>query len=414
MHLEHVKELEKKYLLGAYARYEVLVDRGTGAYLIDKANKRYLDLLAGIGVNSLGYNHPKVKQVLRKQIKKPLHLSNLLYHEYQGRLAEKLTQVSGLDRVFFSNSGTESIEGCLKFARAWAKKQSAENPKFRFLTLDGGFHGRTYGALSATGQKSYRDPFEPVVPGFDYVQFNDVEDLERKFTDDVCGVMFETIQGEGGIRPVSEAFYKRARLLTLQKGALLIIDEIQCGLGRTGRWYAFHKFAPAENKEMLPDLVASAKPLGLGIPLGAVLLKQHVADAFQIGYHGTTFGGGPLACRASLAYFKILEEENLLARVREVGDYFKSKLETLRDLPVVKDVRGDGLMLAVELQVSGKEIVKQLIQQGYILNCTHETVLRLLPPFIITEKQIDKFVRALRPVLEAQNVSNESNVKGTH
>jgi acetylornithine/N-succinyldiaminopimelate aminotransferase len=410
--LERVKELESKYLLGAYARYDVLVERGSGAYLIDKSNKRYLDLLAGIGVNSLGYNHPRVKQVLRKAIKKPLHVSNLLYHEYQGRLAQKLCSVSGLDRVFFSNSGTESIEGCLKLARAWAKKQAGG--KFRFLTLESSFHGRTYGALSATGQKKYRDPFEPVVPGFDYVNFNDIEDLEKKFTNDVCGVMFETVLGEGGIRPVSEPFYRRARELTAKNGALLIADEIQCGLGRTGRWYAFHKFAPPDNKALLPDLVASAKPLGLGIPLGAVLMKQHVADAFQIGYHGTTFGGGPLACRASLEYFKILEAENLLARVQEVGAYFMAKLQELQDLPVVKEVRGDGLMLAVELKIPGKEIVKQLIQQGFILNCTHETVLRILPPFVITEKQIDKFMRALRPVLEAQHVASESNTQRAH
>jgi acetylornithine/N-succinyldiaminopimelate aminotransferase len=401
MNLEHVKELEGKYLLGAYARYDVLIDRGSGAYLIDKSNKRYLDLLAGIGVNSLGYNHPKVKQVLRRQIKKPLHVSNLLYHEYQGRLAEKLCSVSGLDRVFFSNSGTEAIDGALKFARAWGK------PKFRFLSLADSFHGRTFGALSATGQKKYRDPFEPLVPGFDYVKFNDVDDLERKFNDEVCAVIFETIQGEGGIRPVSEQFYRHARELTRRNGALLICDEIQCGLGRTGRWYAFHKFAAATDKEMLPDIVATAKPLGLGIPLGAILLKQHVADAIQLGYHGTTFGGGPLACRASLEYFKILEEENLLARVRELGDYFMNRLQELKELPIVKEIRGDGLMLAVDLHVPGKEIVKQLIQQGFILNCTHETVLRLLPPFIITEKQIDKFMRVLKPVLEAQHVGRE-------
>jgi acetylornithine aminotransferase/acetylornithine/N-succinyldiaminopimelate aminotransferase len=406
MHLEHVKELESKYLLGAYPRYEVLIDRGSGAYLIDKSNKRYLDLLAGIGVNSLGYNHPKVKQVLRKQIKRPLHTSNLLYHEYQGRLAEKLANVSGLDRVFFTNSGTESIEGCLKLARAWAKKNSPG--RFRFLSLDNSFHGRSYGALSATGQKKYRDPFEPVVPGFDFVKFNDVADLESKFGTAVCAVIFETIQGEGGIQPISEQFYRRARELTAQNGALLICDEIQCGLGRTGRWYAFHKFAPPENKEMLPDLVASAKPLGLGIPLGAVLMQQKIADAFEVGYHGTTFGGGPLACRASLEYFKILEDEKLLERVQELGQYFLARLQELQDIPVVKEVRGDGLMLAVELKIPGKEIVKQLIQQGYILNCTHETVLRLLPPFVIKEKQIDKFVRALRPVLEAQNVATES------
>ncbi len=398
MQLAHVKELEKKYLLGTYARYEVLIDRGSGAYLIDKSNKRYLDLLAGIGVNSLGYNHPRIKQVLRKQIKKPLHISNLMYHEYQGRLAEKLCEISGLDRAFFTNSGTESVEGCLKFARVYAK------PKFRILSLDQSFHGRTFGALSATGQKEYRDPFEPLVPGFEFIGFNDVEDLQKKFTDDVCAIMIETIQGEGGIRPISEQFYRRARELATEKGALLIVDEIQCGLGRTGHWFAFHQFAAPTDKTMLPDIVASAKPLGLGIPLGAILLREKVAAAIQVGQHGTTFGGGPLACRASLEYFKILEEGNLLERVRIVGSYFKKRLEELKDLPVVKEVRGEGLMLAVELKVPGKEIVKQLLAQGFILNCTHETVLRMLPPFIITEKQIDKFILALKQVLEAQRV----------
>jgi acetylornithine/N-succinyldiaminopimelate aminotransferase len=380
MQLQHVKELESKYVLGTYARYEILVDRGTGAYLIDKSNKRYLDLLAGIGVNSLGYNHPRVKQALRKQIKKPLHVSNLIYHEYQGRLAEKLSKISGMDRVFFTNSGSESIEGSLKFARAFAK------PKFRVLAFDNSFHGRTFGALSATGQKKYREPFEPLVPGFDFIKFNDVADLE------------------GGIHPISSDFYRRARELTRQRGALLIIDEIQCGLGRTGVWYAFHRFAPPEKKEMLPDMVASAKPLGLGIPMGAILLTEKVASAIKPGQHGTTFGGGPLACRASLEYFKILEEDNLLEHVRKVGAYFKQRLQELADLPVVQEVRGEGLMLAVDLKIPGKDIVKQLLEQGFILNCTHETVLRMLPPFIITEKQIDKFIRALRPVLEAQKM----------
>ena len=405
MHLDHVKEFESKYVLGTYARYEMLVDRGSGCYLIDKSNKRYLDLLAGIGVNSLGYSHPRVRQVMRKAIKRPLHISNLLYHEHQGRLAEKLVTVSGLDRVFFTNSGTESVEGCLKFARAWAKPQS----KFRILAVDGGFHGRTFGALSATGHKKYRDPFEPLVPGFDFVNFNDVKDLENKFTDDVCAVIFETIQGEGGIRPVSEEFYRRAREITQKNGALLICDEIQCGLGRTGRWYAFHKFAAADDKDNLPDLVASAKPLGLGIPLGAILLRQHVADAISAGMHGTTFGGGPLACRASLEYFKILEEEKMLDRVRELGDYFRKRLDDLLAIPCVEEIRSDGLMLAIQLRVPGKEIVKELLQQGFIINCTHETVLRLLPPFIIKEKQIDKFMRTLIPLLEAQNVGSENS-----
>jgi acetylornithine aminotransferase/acetylornithine/N-succinyldiaminopimelate aminotransferase len=402
MQLTHVKELESKYVLGTYARYDVLIERGNGATLIDRSNKRYLDLLAGIGVNALGYNHPRIKQVLRKQIKRPLHISNLFYHEYQGRLAEKLCAVSGLDRAFFCNSGTEAIEACLKFSRAWGGRagNTGDKRKFRILALENSFHGRTFGALSATSTVKYREPFEPLLPGIDFVNFNDAADLDRKLTDDVCAVLIETVQGEGGVRPISESFYRSARALTLERGALLIADEIQCGLGRTGEWFAFHQFVGKNEKDLLPDLVASAKPLGLGIPLGAVLLKEKVASAINAGEHGTTFGGGPLACRASLEYFKIIEEDDLLDYVRKTGAYFKSRLDELASLSVVKEVRGRGLMLAVDLNVPGKEIVKQLLDQGFIINCTHETVLRFLPPFVITTKQIDKFVKALKAILE--------------
>jgi acetylornithine aminotransferase/acetylornithine/N-succinyldiaminopimelate aminotransferase len=402
MQLTHVKELESKYVLGTYARYDVLIERGSGAILIDRSGKRYLDLLAGIGVNALGYNHPGVKQMLRKQIKRPLHISNLFYHEYQGRLAEKLCTISGLDRAFFCNSGTEAIEACLKFARAWGGRagNTSNKRKFRILALENSFHGRTFGALSATSTAKYREPFEPLLPGFEFVNFNDAEDLERKLTDDVCAVLIETLQGEGGVRPISESFYRAARSLTSERGALLIADEIQCGLGRTGEWFAFHQFIGQNEKDLLPDLIASAKPLGLGIPLGAVLLKEKVASAINAGEHGTTFGGGPLACRASLEYFKIIDEDDMLAYVRKTGEYFKGRLDELGSLSVIKEVRGRGLMLAVDLNVPGKDIVKQLLEQGFIINCTHDTVLRFLPPFVITTKQIDKFVKALKAILE--------------
>jgi acetylornithine aminotransferase/acetylornithine/N-succinyldiaminopimelate aminotransferase len=402
MQLTHVKELESKYVLGTYARYDVLIERGSGAILIDRSGKRYLDLLAGIGVNALGYNHPGVKQMLRKQIKRPLHISNLFYHEYQGRLAEKLCTISGLDRAFFCNSGTEAIEACLKFSRAWGGRagNTGGKRKFRILALENSFHGRTFGALSATSTAKYREPFEPLLPGFEFVNFNDAEDLERKLTDDVCAVLIETLQGEGGVRPISESFYRAARSLTSERGALLIADEIQCGLGRTGEWFAFHQFIGQNEKDLLPDLIASAKPLGLGIPLGAVLLKEKVASAINAGEHGTTFGGGPLACRASLEYFKIIDEDDMLAYVRKTGEYFKGRLDELGSLSVIKEVRGRGLMLAVDLNVPGKDIVKQLLEQGFIINCTHETVLRFLPPFVITTKQIDKFVKALKAILE--------------
>jgi acetylornithine aminotransferase/acetylornithine/N-succinyldiaminopimelate aminotransferase len=402
MQLAHVKELESKYVLGTYARFDVLIDRGSGAYVIDKSNKRYLDLLSGIGVNALGYNHPRVKQMLRKQIKRTLHISNYFYHEYQGRLAEKLCTLSGLDRAFFSNSGTEAVEACLKFARAYASRAHTNGgaPKRRILALENSFHGRTFGALSATAHKKYREPFEPLVPGFDFVQFNDVADLERKFSDDVCAVIVEIIQGEGGINPISAEFYHRARALTRERGAVLIADEIQCGLGRTGKWFGYHEFVEPTDRAALPDIIACAKPLGLGIPLGAVLLKEEIASAIKPGEHGTTFGGGPLACRASLEYFKILEEDGLLEHIRETGAYFKTRLEELKTLSIVKEVRGVGLMLAVQLNIPGKDIVRHLLDRGFIINCTHDTVLRFLPPFIITRKQIDKFLMALKAALE--------------
>jgi acetylornithine/N-succinyldiaminopimelate aminotransferase len=401
MQLSHVKELEQKYILGTYARHDVLIERGSGVYLVDASNKRYLDLLAGIGVNALGYNHPRVKQVLRKQIKRPLHVSNLFYHEYQGRLAEKLCKLSGLDRAFFTNSGAESIEACLKFSRAYAGRSltNGSGRKYRVLAMDNAFHGRTLGALSATASKKYREPFEPLVPGFEFVEANNIADLEKKLTSDVCAVLIETIQGEGGIYPLKEEFYRAVRRLTSESGALLVADEIQCGLGRTGQWFAFHQWIAPTDRAMLPDMIACAKPLGLGIPMGAVILKEHVAAAIKAGEHGTTFGGGPLACRASLEYFKIIEDEKLLNQIRETGAYFKSCLEGLKDLPVVKEVRGIGLMLAIELNVPGKEYVKKMLERGFIINCTHETVLRFLPPFIISPKQVDKTVRALREVL---------------
>ena len=401
MQLSHVKELEQKYILGTYARHDVLIERGSGVYLVDAANKRYLDLLAGIGVNALGYNHPRVKQVLRKQIKRPLHISNLFYHEYQGRLAEKLCKLSGLDRAFFTNSGAESIEACLKFSRAYAGRAltNGSGKKYRVLAMDNAFHGRTLGALSATANQKYREPFEPLVPGFDFVEANNVADLEKKFTPDVCAVLIETIQGEGGVNPLKEEFYRAVRRLTSQSGALLVADEIQCGLGRTGQWFAFHQWIDPNDRAMLPDMIACAKPLGLGIPMGAVILKENVAAAIKAGEHGTTFGGGPLACRASLEYFKIIEDEKLLDHIRETGAYFKARLESLKDLPVVTEVRGIGLMLAIQLNVPGKDYVKKMLERGFIINCTHDTVLLFLPPFIISNKQVDKTIRALREVL---------------
>ena len=394
MPLSHVKKLEDQYLAGTYNRYEVLIERGSGAYLFDRSNKRYLDLLAGIGVNALGYNHPRILRILRKQVKRPLHVSNLLYHEYQGRLAERLARISGLDRVFFTNSGTESVEGCLKFARLGNPPE-----KRRILAVEGSFHGRTLGALSMTFESKYREPFGPLVPGTGFIRFNDTQDLERQVTDDVCAVIMEVVQGEGGVRPISEDFYLKARRLTRERGAALICDEVQCGLGRTGHWLALHKFAGQDAYEDLPDLVSIAKPLGGGIPLGAILMKESVSRNISAGLHGTTFGGGPLGCRVSLEMLKVIEEEDLLAHARETGEYFRKRLSECLDLPVVEEVRGDGLMLGLQLNVPARRVVEQLLEAGYIANSTRETVLRVLPPLIVKKKQISRFVEALRPLL---------------
>jgi len=400
MPLHHVKQLEERYLLGTYNRYNILVDRGSGAWLIDRQNRRYLDLLAGIGVNALGYSHPRLLQILRKQIKRPLHVSNLLYHEYQGRLAERLAGISGLDRVFFTNSGTESVEACLKLARVYANREEPTPRKYRILAVEGSFHGRTFGSLSATWEPRYREPFEPLVPGFEFVRFNDVDHLEERFGDDVAAVILEAIQGEGGVRPISEAFYRCARRLSREHGAALIADEVQCGLGRTGRWLAVHKFASPEARDDLPDLVPLAKPLGGGIPLGAVLMKDEVARCFGQGLHGSTFGGSPLACRLSLEMLKIIEEDGILEHVRDAGGKLLRQLDRLRGLPGVVEVRGEGLMLGVQMTEPCRPLVDRLIGEGFITNCTRQTVLRLLPPLIVRHKQLDKFVAVLRRLLE--------------
>jgi len=398
MQLSQVKELEQKYILGTYARYDVLIERGSGAYLVDAANKRYLDLLAGIGVNALGYNHPRVKQVLRKQIKRPLHVSNLFYHEYQGRLAEKLCKLSGLDRAFFTNSGAESIEACLKFSRAYAGRvpHNGSGKRYRVLAMDNAFHGRTFGALSATASKKYREPFEPLVPGFDFVEANNIADLEKKFTNDVCAVLIETIQGEGGIFPLREDFYRAVRRLTTEHGALLVADEIQCGLGRTG--FPFHSQALGWQ----PDLLSVGKALGSGVPIGAALVSEKVAQTISAGDHGSTYGGNLMATRAAAFVLEQLMEGGVIEHVKQVGAHFERQLRTLAlKHPVIVEVRGAGVMRGLQLSVDAMPVVDQARQRGLLVNRTDEKVIRLLPPLTIEAADIDRAVNILDEVFAA-------------
>lgn len=395
---ELIAELEKRVLIPTYDRLPILAVRGEGCYLYDENGKKYLDFLGGLAVNSLGYAHPEIMAALRDEAETILHVSNLLYHPYQAPLAEKLTRLSGMDRAFFANSGTEAIDGAMKLARAYARKQAAAEPfeRYEILALENSFHGRTFGALSATWPKKYRQPFEPLVPGVRFVRQNDIAHLRESFTARVAAVLLEVIQGEGGVVKVREDFLKATAELCRAHGALLICDEIQCGLGRTGRFFAFTKFG------LHPDVVVVAKPLAAGLPLAAILAREEVAQAFSPGMHGTTFGGGPLQCRLALKVLEILERPGFLAHVGEVGAYFRAQLERLRaELPVIREVRGDGLMMAVELVTSGKSVVRQGLEAGVLMNCTQEKVLRFLPPLIIEPKHVDELVAVLRPILAA-------------
>jgi acetylornithine/N-succinyldiaminopimelate aminotransferase len=398
MSLASVSRMEAKLLLPTYERQPILFVRGRGVYLWDSQGKRYLDFLSGIGVNALGHSHPAVQAAIKRQAGRLIHVSNLFFHEYQAELARRLTEISGLDRAFFCNSGTEAWEGALKLARAFAQMNnrngSKANPKTRILAMENSFHGRTFGALATTGQPKYRAPFVPLMPGVSFVKFNDLDDLQRKFDSSVCAVCIETIQGEGGIRPVNAEFLELASRLTKQSGALLVLDEIQSGLGRTGRHFAYQHYG------VLPDVVTVAKPLACGLPLGAILTTERVASCMHPGLHGTTFGGGPLACAVAIEFLR--EEKKLLKHVRTLGEYFHAALEALdRKHKSIQDVRGAGLMQAIELDSPelAKAVAKQLLQEGIIINRTHETVLRFLPPYVIQKKHVDQVFKALDAAL---------------
>jgi acetylornithine/N-succinyldiaminopimelate aminotransferase len=341
--------------------------------------------------------------VLRKQAAKLIHTSNLFFHEYQAELAGRLAKISGLDRVFFSNSGTEAWEGALKLARLYARAQSSNGhkPKSRFLALENSFHGRTYGALTTTGQAKYREPYAPLLPGVEFVKFNDLDDLKGKFDSTVCAICIETIQGEGGIRPASAEFLRLARKLTKDSGALLVLDEIQAGLGRTGKYFAYQHYG------VRPDIVTIAKPLAAGLPLGAFLTTDRVARAMHPGLHGTTFGGGPLASAVAIEFLKQLDR--LLPHINQVGNYFRNQLEGLQKKhPAILEVRGKGLMIGVELNSGdlAKSVVANLLANGIMINRTHETVLRFLPPYIIEKKHVDVVIRALDSVLRGSKTKS--------
>jgi len=387
-----VMDLEREYLLQNYARYPLVLARGKGCHLYDLAGKRYLDFLSGIGVNALGHAHPRLVKVIRQQAALMIHSSNLYYHQYQGPLAKRLAEMSGLERCFFCNSGTEAVEGALKMAHSHGRAIDPE--KYQVIALDNGFHGRTLGALSITGQLKYRQDFEPLIPGVRFVPANDLAALEAAFSDRTAAIVLEMIQGEGGIYPLTPAYVAKARQLSDRYNALLIADETQCGVGRLGAYFAYQRTEPV----VLPDVMVTAKPLACGIPLGVIMANPKAAATIKPGMHGTTFGGGALACRVALEFCDILDE--LLPSIRRVGGYLHAELNQLAcKHPCIKEVRGVGLMLGVELYTPGKQVVLDAMAEGLLINCTHDTVLRFLPPYIVTEKEVDRAVRIVGKLL---------------
>ena len=388
-------------LLHTYDRNPILLTRGEGVFLYDDAGTEYLDMLSGIGVCALGYNHPAITAAITAQASKLLHTSNLFFHEGTVPLAEKLTAITGMDRVFFCNSGTEAWEAALKLARAHSTRMRGEGRPMgtKMIALEHGFHGRTMGSLATTHKEKYREPFAPLMPGVLFVPFNDVEALRAAFSGEVCAICIEAVQGEGGIHPVSQEFFAAARELCDSTGALLIADEIQSGMGRTGRWCAYQHYG------IQPDVTTLAKPLAGGLPVGAMLCTHAAAHAIVPGQHGTTFGGNPLACAVSIAVLEEIESSHLLDHVSSTAEYFFQQLHQLAaDSPAITDVRGLGLMIGVELSRAdlAEAVVKRMIFDEHILlNRTGETVLRFLPPFLIGRDHVDRVVAALDRSLHA-------------
>jgi acetylornithine/N-succinyldiaminopimelate aminotransferase len=399
MKLASIQAAESKLLLQTYERNPYLFVSGQGVYLRDENGKDYLDLLSGIGVSALGYAHPAIEEAIRLQSSRLMHTSNLFYHEGTANLALRLTEISGLDRVFFCNSGTEAWEAALKLARAHALRLRTDGLQIgtKFLALEHSFHGRTMGSVATTHKEKYRIPFAPVMPDVEFVRFNDVDDLKAMFSADVCAICIEPVQGEGGIHPVSQEFFATARQLCDSTGALLLADEIQSGLGRTGKWFAYQHYG------IQPDVTTLAKPIANGIPMGAMLCTEDAAHAFTPGMHGTTFGGGPLACAVAIAVIDTMLQEDRLTHIREVGDFFQKELRALAERhDCIVDVRGKGLMLGIELNSAdlAKHAATQMMERQIIVNRTSETVLRFLPPYILERKHVEIAINALDEIFK--------------
>ncbi len=389
MTTEETIELFEKYVIGNYPRLHRVIVRGEGCYMYDAEGNKILDMFPGWAVSGIGHCHPKVVEAIRKQAGELLHIDNTFYSEPQGKLAKLLSDRAFGGKSFFCNSGAEANEGALKLARLHTSEE-----KYKFITAEGSFHGRTFATLTATGQPKHHEGFLPLLPGFIYIPFNDVEALQSHFDDEVAAVLLEPIQGEGGINIATPEFLAAIRRLCDEKGALMILDEVQTGMGRTGKWFGYQHF------DVVPDIITMAKALGGGMAIGAMMANDEVSASMVPGKHASTFGGNAIACAAAVAVIEAIEEEHLLENAVAIGDYTKEQLEQLQDKHrVIDHIRGVGLMQGIQLNKPGKEIVNQCLEKGLRINCTKETVLRFMPPMIATREQIDEAISILDSVL---------------
>lgn len=393
MTTEELIEAGNKYLFGTYKRFPIVLVRGKGARVWDSEGREYLDFLAGIAVCSLGHSHPRVVRAIQAQAETLTHVSNLYYIEPQIRLAKLLVEHSFADRVFFCNSGAEAIEGAIKLARKYGRERLGGD-RYEIIAMDNSFHGRTLAAVTATGQKKYQAGFEPLPEGFRHVPYNDLGAAAAAVSDKTCGILVEPVQGEGGIRIPSPEYLKGLRKLCDDRGLLLIFDEVQTGMGRTGHLFAHEAWG------VTPDVMTLAKALGNGYPVGALLAREDVASVFVPGNHASTFGGNPLGMAAGIAVMETLLDGDTLPRCRAMGTRFRAGLESLKGRhKIIREVRGLGLMTGMELSVPGDDIVVKAMKKGLLINCTAGNVLRFVPPFVVTEKDVDEAVRILDEVM---------------
>ncbi len=394
-----ILDRDQRVLLPVYPRYEVVFTGGTGVYLEDAAGRQYLDTVSGLGVNALGYGHPRMAAVLRDQAGSLIHLSNHYSSRFPGELAEKLCAMTGLAAAFYATGGTEAMESALKLARI-AALQNFGPRKHVFVSLKHSYHGRTFGALSVTGQEKYRDGFEPALPPARFVARNNIAELRAAMDQDVCAILIEPVMGEGGVHECSTEFLHEARRLADEHGAALIFDEIQCGLGRTGSWFVY------QDHGVQPDILVIGKPLGGGLPLSAILVKEHLRHVFTLGKHGSTLGGGVLATRLGLEFLSVMEDEGILENVRQTGAYLrKGLLQLASEHEHVDEARGRGLIQGLALKQPARPIAESVLKEGLLLNVIQGSILRFLPPFLLQPKHVDFVLERLDAVLRRDGVA---------